>query len=84
MSPRFGGQPGRAGDELRNVLRDRIAYRHRFSRPGSLAVGRVTGWRDPRHQATLGLTLELVAVVVMRDRRHRGVQSYGLRRDMLH
>ena len=84
MGPRVGGQVRRVGDKLRYVLRNRIADRHGLTEPGSLTVGWIAGRRDLREQARSRCTFRLVALVTVRDRCHRVVQSYGMRRDRLH
>ena len=65
----------RVGDELRYVLRDRIADWHRLSRPGPLGVGRIARPGDRGELARVQRTPRLVALAVMRNRRHRPVQS---------
>ena len=84
MSPRVGGQLRRLGDKPCYVLRDRIADGHGLTGPGSLTVGWIAGRRDLRDRVRSRCTFWLVALVVMRDRRHRVVQSYGMRRDRPH
>jgi hypothetical protein len=75
MSPRLGGQLRGVGDELRYVLRDRIANQYRLSRPGPLGVGRLARRRDRRELTRVRRTPRLIALVVMRNRCHRPAQS---------